>query len=94
LSAPPFWRSLRCQLPVISSRCWNGSPRGQIDKLSTIAWVVGPRSESIGAHSGGIRRRGAGLTGRLGVMHDDDRCMDGAWKIVATRSRMLAAVTG
>jgi len=27
-------------------------------------------------------------------MHDDGRCMDGAWKIVATRSRMLAAVTG
>ena len=36
-----------------------------------------------------------GLTRRLGVMYDDEyRRMDGAWKIVATRSRILAVVSG
>lgn len=34
-----------------------------------------------------------GATRRLGVMYDDEyRRIDGAWKIVATRSRILAAV--
>jgi len=36
-----------------------------------------------------------GLTRRLGVMYDDEyRRMDGVWKIVATRSRILAVVSG
>ena len=36
-----------------------------------------------------------GLTRRLGVIYDDEyRRMDGAWKIVATRSRILAVVSG
>ena len=36
-----------------------------------------------------------GLTRRLGVIYDDEyRCIAGAWKIVATRSRILAVVSG
>lgn len=36
-----------------------------------------------------------GATRRLGVMYDDEyRRIDGAWKIVATRSRILVAVGG
>ncbi len=36
-----------------------------------------------------------GLTRRLGVIYDDEyRCIAGAWKIVATRSRILAMVSG
>ena len=32
---------------------------------------------------------------RLGVIYDDEyRCIAGAWKIVATRSRILAVVSG
>ena len=36
-----------------------------------------------------------GLTRRLGVIYDDEyRCIAGAWKIVTTRSRILAVVSG
>ena len=36
-----------------------------------------------------------GATRRLGVMYDDEyRRIDGAWKIVATRSRILSSVLG
>ncbi|MFT3759213.1 nuclear transport factor 2 family protein [Thauera sp.] len=38
---------------------------------------------------------GTGATRWLGVIYDDEyRRIEGAWKIVATRSRILAAVTG
>jgi len=36
-----------------------------------------------------------GLTRRLGVVYEDEyRCIDGAWKIVQTRSRILSVVAG
>ena len=39
--------------------------------------------------------RGARGTRRLGVIYDDEyRCIAGAWKIVTTRSRILAVVSG